>query len=274
MLENVADEPVESFTAGIREELQNILASPGFVSSVRSSRLLEYIVETALRGDHEKLKEYVLGIEVFGRPESFDPRMDSLVRSQVTHLRKRLRAYYNSVGHMDSIRIEIPPGTYVPRFEPLTKHNSLSDSNLDATEYGAQIDHRPTIAVLPCTDLGHLPDHRMCEALTDELITVLAQTPTVRVVAGAYAAILNKRFFAPSESEAHPPITALLETTARCIENTIKVTARLFSLDTWCVTWVKRLDQDAGDRVCPEKAATAIVLALSSELSNPEADPS
>ena len=89
----------------VRQELASILATPAFRNSPQRSRLLSYVVDCALMGDHENLKEYVIGVEVFGRPESFDPRLDSVVRVHATQLRKKLRAYYEVNGSTSDFRI-------------------------------------------------------------------------------------------------------------------------------------------------------------------------
>ena len=77
--------------------------------------MLRYLVERTLDGDGDQLKEYVLGTEVFDRPDSYDPRLDSIVRVEVRRLRSRLEAYYRSAPN-DSVIITIPRGAYVPVF--------------------------------------------------------------------------------------------------------------------------------------------------------------
>jgi hypothetical protein len=54
---------------------------------------LRFLVEHALAGQQDQLKEYTIATMAFGRPESFDPRVDSLVRVQATRLRGLLNAY-------------------------------------------------------------------------------------------------------------------------------------------------------------------------------------
>ncbi|MFN0169071.1 MAG: hypothetical protein ACKV22_21815 [Bryobacteraceae bacterium] len=100
----------------VRAELQSILANSQFARSKRSSDLLRYLVEQALEGKSENLKEYVLAVEVFGRDESFDPRIETLVRVEANRLRHRLKAYYEGPGSQSRLRIEVPVGAYVPEF--------------------------------------------------------------------------------------------------------------------------------------------------------------
>jgi len=107
-----ADLPAES----VRAQLGKILTSPRFVRSERSSRLLCFVVEKTLLGDADQIKEYVLGVEVLGRGDSFNPQLDPIARVEAGRLRKKLDAYYQTEGRNDSIRIELPKGRYVPAF--------------------------------------------------------------------------------------------------------------------------------------------------------------
>ena len=74
------------------------------------------MVEHTLQGDPDILKERTIGIEVFGRPTSYDPSDDATVRVKAGEVRKRLGLYYSDHGAHDPLRIELPSGTYVPVF--------------------------------------------------------------------------------------------------------------------------------------------------------------
>ena len=101
----------------IRAELERILASKGFASAGRLSRLLRYIVDRTLAGEADQLKEYAVGIEVFDRDDKYDPRLDSIVRVEAGRLRSRLDEYYNGEGASATWRITLPRGGYVAQFE-------------------------------------------------------------------------------------------------------------------------------------------------------------
>ena len=62
------------------------------------------------------MKETVLGMEVFDRPSSFDPRTDTIVRVEARRLRSKLKEYYETQGQHDAVLIEFPKGSYVPTF--------------------------------------------------------------------------------------------------------------------------------------------------------------
>src|SRR5215472_11412604 len=89
----------------VRSALERVLGSSQFVASPRASRFLRYVVEAELACRGSQLKEYVLGVEVFDRSSSFDPRTDSIVRVEAVKLRKRLQAHYRGSGRLDSVLI-------------------------------------------------------------------------------------------------------------------------------------------------------------------------
>ncbi len=99
----------------IREELERILTSPHFQNSKRYPSLLRYVVDQVLKGNTD-LKERTLGIEVFGRPATYDSNADPVVRVTAGEVRKRLAQYYHELETAPPYEIEIPPGTYVPEF--------------------------------------------------------------------------------------------------------------------------------------------------------------
>ncbi len=118
----LAAAPVEP--AAVRAELQRILESKTFARSPRISRFLAFVVDQTLAGQEDKLKEYLLGVEVFNRQDSFDPRIDSIVRVEARRLRLKLDLYYESEGQADRVLIRFRKGCYVPTF---SNRNSLTD---------------------------------------------------------------------------------------------------------------------------------------------------
>lgn len=100
----------------IREELSRVLASHEFRSSKRSQEFLKFVIDNTLSGHADILKERTIGVEVFGRPTSYDPSDDATVRVKAGEVRKRLGLYYAGQGVQDPIRIDLPAGTYVPEF--------------------------------------------------------------------------------------------------------------------------------------------------------------
>src|SRR4249919_1652479 len=107
----------ESDQKALREQLVRILNSGPFHQSRRRQRFLEYLVNETLAGRGERLKAYNVALEVFDRPETFDPAIDPLVRIEAARLREKLREYYGTDGQSDAIHIDLPKGTYTPQIE-------------------------------------------------------------------------------------------------------------------------------------------------------------
>jgi serine/threonine-protein kinase len=104
----------------ILQQLEKVLSSAAFRRAERSTSLLRFVVEQALQGHADRLKEYTLGAEGLGRGDSFDPRSDPVVRAEASRLRARLEQYYETSGRDDPIVIALPKGSYVPQFVPNT----------------------------------------------------------------------------------------------------------------------------------------------------------
>src|SRR5688572_6191858 len=96
----------------VRRQLDRLLASTGFANAGRMSRFLKFVVEKTLAGEGERLKEYVIGVEVFDRDASYDPRLDSIVRVEAARLRAKLAEYYAGEGKSDAVVLTLPKGGY------------------------------------------------------------------------------------------------------------------------------------------------------------------
>ncbi len=104
----------------IRSYLDGLLATPAFASSRRRSKLLRHLIERQLAGEADQISEYGIGLDVFDRAPSFDPRTEAIVRVEVSRLRKALQEHYESSGLGDPWRIRIPARGYVAVIEPAT----------------------------------------------------------------------------------------------------------------------------------------------------------
>jgi TolB-like protein len=123
----------------VRRHLEKILESHVFAGSRRTQDFLRLIVGHALDGDVDNLRERMIGAEMFGRPVSYDTGSDSVVRVRASEVRKKLAQYYSEPRQEDSgVRIELPSGSYVPRFhfepheEPASEAKSIPDHSESA----------------------------------------------------------------------------------------------------------------------------------------------
>ena len=99
-------------------QIQRILQSRAFRTSEVQRNLLSYLAEKSISGSADNLKEYVVGLDVFGKPASYDPRQESTVRMHVARLRQKLAEYYRSEGVDDPVFVDLPKGGFKVTFEP------------------------------------------------------------------------------------------------------------------------------------------------------------
>src|SRR5207253_899118 len=70
----------------------------------------------ALAGRFDSLRERMIGAQMFGRPVGYDTANDAVVRVKATEVRKKLAQFYLEAAKPPPVRIELPPGSYVPKF--------------------------------------------------------------------------------------------------------------------------------------------------------------
>ena len=102
--------------ARILEALRRVQASRAFANAKKLLALLEFLVSSVLRGEEAGLKETSVGVAFYGRDPSYDPKKDSIVRTQASRLRDRLEEYYRTEGSSDPVTIELGRGSYIPVF--------------------------------------------------------------------------------------------------------------------------------------------------------------
>lgn len=181
----------------IRMQLERVLSSAEFTRSERLSQFLRFVVEQHLAGKDEEIKESLIAVEVFGRRPDYDPKRDSIVRTEAGRLRARLNEYYAVEGCRDPIVIEMPKGGYAPVLPPSAEAPAVENAKpkvshwrpwpavalagLILTLAGAgwwwvQNSRAPIpVAVLPLENLNHDPaSDYFADGLTDELIRNLS----------------------------------------------------------------------------------------------------
>jgi hypothetical protein len=99
-----------------RAEVDATVSSGVFGRTNNLVRFLTFVCEKYFEGAIDEIKEYSIAVHALGRPESFDPQLDTIVRVTAHALRKRLEDYYRSAGADHSVHICLPPGHYVPKF--------------------------------------------------------------------------------------------------------------------------------------------------------------
>jgi hypothetical protein len=98
-------------------QVQRIIQSKAFRTSEVHRNLLYYLAEKSLSGTADSLKEYTVGLDVFAKPASYDPRQESVVRMHVARLRQKLAEYYRTEGVDDAVIVDLPKGGFKVTFE-------------------------------------------------------------------------------------------------------------------------------------------------------------
>src|SRR5689334_24955180 len=129
------------------------------------ARFLRLAVERTLAGKGDQLKEYLIGVEVFDRSPSYDPRVDPIVRVEARRLRAKLKAYYDGDGRHDAVCFAFRPGGYAPEFR---FSGDESPGEASGVAHG--------VAVLPFANLSaNVDDSYFSDGLTEELIHALTK---------------------------------------------------------------------------------------------------
>src|SRR4051812_17096955 len=91
-----------------RAELDRLLADPEFHCTDRNKSFLRFVAQALFKGRGESIKAYTVAVDVFGRPSSFDPTTDPIVRIEATRLRACLSSYYDLHAKEGGVRIDLP----------------------------------------------------------------------------------------------------------------------------------------------------------------------
>jgi TolB-like protein/Flp pilus assembly protein TadD len=250
----------------VRQQLEKILAHQLFSRSDRMVRFLRFAVERALAGQADQLKEYLIGVEVFDRKPSYDPRVDPIVRVEARRLRAKLKAYYDGDGSADAVLIELVSGGYAPRlaFREPPRETAVAPPRQEAGVV--------TVAVLPFADLGGKPENQyFSDGLTEELIHALTKVPGMRVVAWNTAAQLRDRQQDVRSIREQLHVSTVLTGSVRIAGPSLRVRAQLIDTATGVYLWSETFDRPMQDVFAiQEEIARAIVRTLRVQLTGGE----
>ncbi len=215
-----------------RAALDKLLASKHFAQSDRLTRFLRFTVEHTLQGRAASLKEYLLGVEVFDRKPSYDPRVEPIVRVEARRLRTKLQKYYETDGRDDPLRIELPTGSYAPVFR-----RPEASAAPAATQQ--------SLAVLPFLNLSSDPDNEyFSHGLTEELIHALTKVEGLRVVA---ALQLKGKAHDVRQVGQQLGVGAVLQGSVRRSGDRLRVTAQLIQVSDGAYLWSETYERRMKD---------------------------
>jgi adenylate cyclase len=221
-------------TSEIRAELERILSSGIFATADRMKRFLCFVVTETLEGRGDELNESQLGAEVYDRNGIFDPRVDSIVRVDAGRLRSKLREFYVSDGRSNSIRIDIPKGSYKPSFKKLKDLDASRSTQRFAKEQAAM----KTVAVLPFADLSpHRDQDHFGDGVSEELAFALSRVPNLRVISQTSAFAFKGERTDVREIGRQLGVKSIVEGSVRKAKQKLRVMVRLADVATGFQIW-------------------------------------
>ncbi len=211
------------------------------------SRFLRFTVEQSLLGRADRLKEYLIGVEVYDKPESLDPRFDPIVRVEAGRLRAKLREYYETDGRNDQIVICFPKRSYAPLFH--WNHMINGSRPSDGSRNGMRpLDSSRSIAVLPFVDMSQDGELRyFCDGLTEEVNTALAGVDGLRVVARSSVLRFKDRLFDIRQVGQELNTESVIEGSVRSFDSRLRVTFQLNSCRDGYHIWCDTLESNVQD---------------------------
>ena len=267
----------------VREHLHDVIASSAFAGSKRAQDFLQLIVEHSLAGRLENLRERMIGAEMFGRPIDYDTANDAVVRVKATEVRKKLAQYYQEAAKPPAVRIELPPGSYVPKFyfesapevaiEPVPVSLEAAPIGEPPAKTAPRIPRRlilalgglaaaiailyggyqfwfakpgvRSIAVLPLENLSGDPNQEyFADGITDELTADLGQVSALRVISRTSAMTYKNTKKTLPEIARELAVDVVVEGSVLREGNEVRVTAQLINARTDEHMWAENYVRD------------------------------
>jgi len=261
----------------VLQTLEKISSSRTFRFAARQRSFLRYIVRKTLEGRADQLKEYSIGLAVFQKSETFDPRLDSIVRVEARKLRARLGKYSETEGSNDPIKFELPLGSYTPVFGrvPVLSRAGFSEIGLSTASpsKGGSSKEIPRlrIAVLRFENRGvSRRDDFFCEGVRDELNHAVACLPGLEVVSRTSVLQFEGRPIDARELATRLDVNAVIEGSISRSADRLRILVQLnggsSGRTVWSQAYDRKLTPDFGLR---SEIARAIAADLFSLLQKP-----
>jgi serine/threonine-protein kinase len=245
----------------IQRQLTRIISSATFQQVDRLRRFLGFIVTETAAGRGANLKEYLVGVQVFDKDTSFDPRTDPIVRVQARRLRVRLARYYQEEGQNDEVLIELPKGGYAPTFRRFASAAAAPRRSVSAA-----LVSRNTVAIAPFSNDSSDPrlDY-FCKGLVQEITNALAGMEALRVIAWAPPSAEHEGDFRRTAEASEAAV--IVVGSVRQSNEKIRITTQLVDGASGVYIWSASIDGslDAEFRL-QEEAARVILSRLNSGL--------
>ncbi len=246
----------------VRAQMARVLASEGFARSPRLSEFLRFIVAETLAGKGDRLKEYVIAVEVFERDASFDPKTNAVVRVEANRLRHRLQEYFLGAGRDDPLRIALPPGGYMPEFSVPVAYGKTPPA----------LPGKPSSAVLPLAVIGGEREQEyFADGMAEDLITALSRIRWLFVIARNSSFAYRGTSPDIRQVGIDLGVRYVVEGSVRKEGKRVRISAQLINAQNSSHVWAERYDRELEDIFAVQDEITErIVAAIELEVSEAE----
>lgn len=244
----------------VKRHLRNLLASRLWSGSPRLARFLSYCVHATLEGRGGDVNQYSIGVDVFDKPDTFDPSVDPVVRVEAGRLRQKLLRYYSEDGSGELVRINFPPKGYQVHF-------SLANGDRRAPQPDPAVavpQRSLRLAILPFQDLTPGRDESsFCEGISIELTAALSALDEVRLISRRATEKYRDMAIDLEEIGRDLGADAVVEGSVRKSGDTLRLGAELNSTADGYVLWAGSYQTPRGSRLQVEESmARAIADAI------------
>jgi TolB-like protein/tetratricopeptide (TPR) repeat protein len=275
----------------VKNQLERILRSDEFADTPRLQEFLSYVVDETLQGREDRIKGFTIAHDVFHRDDPDDAQSTPIVRVEAGRLRRRLDDYYQGEGQRDPLRIQIPKGGYVPRFDRVATETEQAPPGRPAPDPGHRsrpdgtqwaifgvvaavallaamflwpgsppatpdvFTGKPAIAILPFEDMTtDQSGVTMANGLTEDIITDLSRVSSIDVIAWSSVRLFGEKTVSDDEIGSALNVSHVLRGSIRGAEEQLRVTAQLFEVKTGRQIWAERFDRTPGNELALQDA--------------------
>ncbi len=184
------------------------------------------------------------GVNVAARLETLaDPGGICISESVHTSAGNNLPLEYKDIGEQSVKNIDKPVRAYKVLMESRGERETAS-----STEQSSELPDKPSIAVLPFTNMSGDPEQEyFSDGITEDIITELSRFPTLFVIARHSSFVFKDQTIDLKEVGDRLGVRYLVEGSVRKAGNRVRITAQLIDATTGDHIWAERYDRGIED---------------------------
>jgi adenylate cyclase len=149
--------------------------------------------------------------------------------------------------------------------------DSVGEAVADIPQPALVLPDKPSIAVLPCTNMSDVEQDFFADGITEDIITALSHYPSLFVVARNSCFTYKGRAIDVRQVACELGVRYVLESSLRRADNRIRITAQLVEADTGKHAWAEHYDRDLADIfVLQDEITEAVTTAIAPAIAEAE----